>query len=53
MDDAATSPALWSDGFIYMGSDDNNLYALDSNGSFQWSYNTNYNTKTSPVVGSG
>ncbi len=35
-----SSPAIASDGTIYVGSDDRKLYALDPNGTLKWSYTT-------------
>ena len=37
--DAVTcSPAVGTDGTVYVGSDDNSLYAIDTNGNVKWSY---------------
>ena len=35
-----SSPAIGSDGTIYVGSDDCKLYAINSNGTLKWSYTT-------------
>jgi outer membrane protein assembly factor BamB len=35
-----SSPAIGSDGNIYVGSSDNRLYAISSRGAFAWSYKT-------------
>ena len=35
-----SSPALGADGTIYVGSADDNLYALTPNGSLKWKYAT-------------
>ena len=43
-----SSPALGADGTIYIGSD-NNLYALNPDGSFKWTYSTGP-VKSSPVL---
>jgi hypothetical protein len=48
----SSSPALGSDGAVYVGSEDNNLYALNSGGAFAWSYRTGRTEGSSPAVGS-
>ena len=47
-----SSPAIGSDGTIYIGSDDDNLYAINSNGTKKWSYKTGASIKSSPAIGS-
>ena len=47
-----TSPAIESDGTIYVGSDDNNLYAINPDGSKKWAYATNGVVYSSPAIGS-
>jgi outer membrane protein assembly factor BamB len=47
-----SSPAIGSDGTIYVGSDDNNLYALNPDGSLKWFYTTAYAISSSPAIGS-
>jgi outer membrane protein assembly factor BamB len=47
-----TSPAIGSDGTIYVCSDDSKLYAINPNGSFKWSYTTGSASRTSPAIGS-
>jgi hypothetical protein len=42
-----SSPAIAADGTVYFGAGDFNLYALNSNGSLAWTYQT-----TSDIVGS-
>ncbi len=39
-----SSPAIASDGSIYIGSQDGNLYALFANGTFKWKYATGKNS---------
>ncbi|MBN1924691.1 MAG: PQQ-binding-like beta-propeller repeat protein [Prolixibacteraceae bacterium] len=46
-----TSPAIADDGTIYVGSDDENLYALNPDGTMKWKYFTDEKITTSPVVG--
>lgn len=47
-----TSPAIGSDGTIYVGSMDNNLYALNPNGVRKWSFKTGNSILSSPAIGS-
>ncbi|MCX6357963.1 MAG: PQQ-binding-like beta-propeller repeat protein [Candidatus Aureabacteria bacterium] len=47
-----SSPALGSDGRVYVGSDDENLYALISDSSLLWSYRTGSYISSSPALGS-
>ncbi|MBS3814449.1 PQQ-like beta-propeller repeat protein, partial [Candidatus Bipolaricaulota bacterium] len=35
-----SSPAIARDGGLYVGSEDNNLYAIDANGNLKWRYET-------------
>ena len=51
-DSVYSSPAIGSDGGIYVGSDDDNIYALSSAGSFHWSYLTGNNVWSPPAIGS-
>jgi outer membrane protein assembly factor BamB/expansin (peptidoglycan-binding protein) len=46
-----SSPAIGSDGTIYIGSQDNNLYAINSTGTFKWKYPTNGVINSSPAIG--
>jgi outer membrane protein assembly factor BamB len=47
-----SSPAIGADGTIYIGSDDNNLYALNpSDGSLKWKYPTKSEVFSSPAIG--
>jgi outer membrane protein assembly factor BamB len=43
-------PSIGQDGTIYVGSTDNNVYALNSNGSLKWSYTTGNKIYGSPVI---
>ena len=45
-------PALWSDGRVYVGSPDNNLYSFSSIGGLVWSYQTYSAVGSSPALGS-
>ncbi|MBT6789074.1 MAG: PQQ-like beta-propeller repeat protein, partial [Verrucomicrobia bacterium] len=47
-----SSAAIGSDGTIYVGSWDDNLYAIDPDGSKKWFYKTGGNVKSSPAIGS-
>jgi len=46
-----SSPAIGSDGTIYVGSDDHNLYALKPDGSLKWSFPTGGVVQCTPAVG--
>jgi outer membrane protein assembly factor BamB len=37
-DGVRSSPAMSSEGLIYVGSNDNNIYAIISSGALSWSY---------------
>lgn len=50
-DSIYTSPAVGADGTIYVGSDDNNLYAIAPDGKKKWSFTTRNYINSSPVVG--
>jgi outer membrane protein assembly factor BamB len=45
-----SSPAIASDGTVYFGSDDSNLYALDSNGRVKWKFATAGAIKSTPAL---
>ncbi|MCX6356187.1 MAG: PQQ-binding-like beta-propeller repeat protein [Candidatus Aureabacteria bacterium] len=45
-----SSPAIAPDGGVYIGSYDNNIYALNSTGTFRWSYLTTDNVYSSPAI---
>jgi len=44
-------PAISSDGTIYWGVTDGNLYALSSDGALLWKYHTGHEIYTAPVIG--
>lgn len=46
-----SSPALGENGTIYMGSSDDNIYALNPDGTLKWSYKTGGSVKSSPAIG--
>jgi outer membrane protein assembly factor BamB len=51
-DSVASTPAIGPDGTVYVGSRDNNVYALDgSTGERKWTFQTKYPVDTSPAVG--
>lgn len=45
-----SSPAISKDGIIYIGSDDNYLYALDLSGNLKWKYKTEGKVIASPAI---
>ena len=47
-----SSPAIDSDGTIYVGSSDHKLYAINPNGTEKWSFNTAHDIYSSPAIGS-
>jgi len=47
-----SSPAIGSDGTIYVGSDDDNLYAINPDGSKKWAFKTRDDVDSSPAIGS-
>jgi outer membrane protein assembly factor BamB len=47
-----SSPAIGPDGTIYIGSMDNNLYAINPDGTLKWSYNTGGGGYSSPAISS-
>jgi len=47
-----SSPAIGSDGTVYVGSNDNYLYAICSTGTIKWSYQTGSYVYSSPAIGS-
>ena len=47
-----SSPAVASDGTIYVGCKDSYLYAIDSTGILKWKYQTGGQIKSSPAIGS-
>jgi outer membrane protein assembly factor BamB/PKD repeat protein len=50
-DNAYSSPAIGSDGTIYVGSDDNKLYAINPDSTEKWSFTAYGNVRTSPAIG--
>jgi len=46
------SPAIGSDGTIYVGSTDYNLYAINPDGSERWHFSTGYAVSPPPGIGS-
>jgi outer membrane protein assembly factor BamB len=49
----SSSPAIGSDNIIYVGSEDNNLYAINSlDGSKKWSFTTGAGVRSSPSIDS-
>jgi outer membrane protein assembly factor BamB len=47
-----SSPAVGTDGTVYIGGDDFNVYALTSTGTLKWTYPTNGEVESSPTLGS-
>jgi outer membrane protein assembly factor BamB len=45
-----SSPAIGSDGIIYVGSSDSFLYAVNADGSIKWSYPTGGRIEASPAI---
>jgi len=46
-----SSPAIGSDGTIYVGSYDSNLYAINPDGSLKWKYSTGIgNIQTNDII---
>ncbi len=51
--DVKTKPAIRSNGSrVYFGSDDGNLYAVNSDGSLNWTYTTSGAVQSSPLLSS-
>ena len=50
-DSIESSPAIGSDGTIYVGSEDDHLYALNPDGTLQWAFPTYYSIDSSPAIG--
>ena len=51
--DPISKPAIGPDGTVYIGSDDNHLYAIDANGDFKWRFQAGADVRGEPLVGSG
>ncbi|HZV47618.1 MAG TPA: PQQ-binding-like beta-propeller repeat protein [Thermodesulfovibrionales bacterium] len=49
--DVDSSPAIASDGTIYVGSDKNDVFALAPNGTILWSFPTRNDVNSSPAIG--
>ena len=49
----ASSPTVGPDGSIYVGSNDQNLYAFNPDGTLKWHYSMGGGVSSSPAVGSG
>jgi len=49
--EVVSSPAIGADGTIYVGSVDNNLYAINPDGSQKWSFTTGDWVSSSPAIG--
>jgi len=47
-----SSPVIATDGTIYVGSDDNKLYAINPDGTQKWNFTTGGGVKSSPAIGS-
>ncbi|MCD6220092.1 PQQ-binding-like beta-propeller repeat protein, partial [Candidatus Calescamantes bacterium] len=47
-----SSPAIGSDGTIYVGSLDGNLYAINPDGTLKWKFTTGDSAFSSPAIGS-
>jgi len=46
-----SSPAIGSDGTVYVGSDDGNLYAVNPDGTEKWHFTTGIPVRSSPAIG--
>jgi len=46
-----SSPAIGPEGTVYVGSNDNKLYAINPDGTLRWSYATGGNVESSPAIG--
>jgi outer membrane protein assembly factor BamB len=47
-----SSPAIGSDGTVYVGSYDNFQHAIHSNGALKWKYQTRNSVRSSPAIAS-
>ncbi len=50
-DKVVSSPAVSSDGTVYVGSHDNKLHAVNPDGTFKWEYTTGGDVRSSPAIG--
>ena len=48
----SSSPAIGSNGIIYIGSADHYLYAINPNGTLKWKFQTGYELYSSPAIDS-
>ena len=46
-----SSPVLGPDGSLYVGSLDNNIYAINATGRLKWKFTTNGQVRSPPVLG--
>ena len=46
-----SSPAIASDGTVYVGSNDNKLHAFNSDGSAKWTFTTGNWVDSTPAIG--
>jgi outer membrane protein assembly factor BamB len=46
-----SSPAIGSDGTVYIGSSDSYVYAINPNGSLKWKLKIGEGTESSPAIG--
>jgi outer membrane protein assembly factor BamB len=51
-DEIRSSPAIASDGTIYVGSDDKYFYAINPNGTIKWEFETGDEIRSSPAIAS-
>jgi outer membrane protein assembly factor BamB len=49
-DNLYSSPAIGSDGTVYVGSQDNHVYAIDPDGTLKWRYQTGGVVRASPAI---
>jgi hypothetical protein len=47
-----SSPAIGSDGTVYVGSNDSYLYAINPDGTLKWKFETEGSVESSPAIGS-
>ncbi len=50
--DVWSSPAIGSDGTVYVGSNDDKLYAINPDGTKKWEFQTGGSVGSSPAIGS-
>ncbi|HQM53222.1 MAG TPA: PQQ-binding-like beta-propeller repeat protein, partial [bacterium] len=51
LDSVYSSPAIGTDGRVYVGSDDLRFYSFTPNGDIAWSYRTDHEITSSPAIG--